>query len=65
MKTLTADKVKRLAPGTDVFLVDEDTGRKGRGFVLQKGRKKVLHWVLSNRDMKIEDRPGWHYEVEE
>lgn len=65
MKTLTADKVKRLAPGTDVFLVDDDTGRRGRGFVLQKGKKKVLRLAFSDRDMKIEDRPGWHYEVEE
>lgn len=63
MKTLTAGNVKRLQPGTDVFLVEEKTGLRGRMWIIKSGRKKLLRGILSTHE--IIDRPGWHYEIEE
>ncbi len=63
MKTLTAGNVKRLQPGTDVFLVEEKTGHRGRMWIIKSGRKKLLRGILSTHE--IIDRPGWHYEIEE
>lgn len=62
MKTLTAAQVKKLPVGTDVFLVREATGQRGRLWVIKEGRFKRLKGVMAIH--KIEDRPGWHYEVE-
>lgn len=36
MKTLTAEKVKRLPVGTDVIVVNEETGQTGRLWINQK-----------------------------
>lgn len=63
MKTLTAEKVKRLPPGTDVTIVKEEDGSVGHMWIIKSGRKKLLRGILSTHE--IIDRPGWHYEVEE
>ncbi len=62
MKVLSADKVKKLPPGTDVFLVRESNGSKGRLWIVKVGKKKMLKGIYSEHEIK--DRPGWHYEVE-
>ena len=62
-KILTADKVKKLPPGTDVILVQEATGEIGRLWVVKSGRKKMLKGLFAIYE--IIDRPGWHYEIEE
>jgi len=62
MKTLTAEKVKKLQPGTDVFTVKDETGERGRMWIVKSGRKKLLKGVFA--EYEIKDRPGWHYEVE-
>ena len=60
---MTAEKVKRLPVGTDVFLIQESTGRWAKLLVIKSGRKKMLKGAYSLQD--IADRPGWHYEVED
>lgn len=62
MKTLSADKVKKLPVGTDVLFVNDQTGEKGRLWIVKTGRKKMLRGVIAQHEIK--DRPGWHYEVE-
>ena len=62
MKTLTAEKVKKLPPGTDVFLVRDATGQRGRLWIVKSGKKKLLKGVMAEHEIK--DRPGWHYEVD-
>lgn len=62
-KTLTADKVKKLEPGTDVILVDEKTGKQAMFWVVKSGRKKKLKGVFT--EYEIKDREGWHYELRE
>lgn len=62
MKTLTADKVKRLPVGTNVFLVRDGTGQKGKLWIVKSGRKKMLKGLYAEHEIK--DRPGWHFEVE-
>ena len=64
MKTLTAKQVKRLEPGTDVFRVDDATGRRARLYIVKSGRKKMLKMLLLDRLHEIADIPGMHYEVE-
>ena len=61
-KTLTADQVKKLPVGTDVFLIRESTGQWGMLWVVKSGRKKMLKGVAAEHEIK--DRAGWHYEVE-
>lgn len=61
-KTLTAEKVKKLPVGTDVFLVRECNGNTGRLFIVKSGRKKMLRGMMTEHEIK--DRAGWHYEVE-
>lgn len=61
-KTITADKVKKLPVGTDVFLIRESTGEAGRLWIVKSGRKKILKGVFAEHEIK--DRAGWHYEVE-
>lgn len=61
-KVLSAQKVKKLPVGTDVLLVREGTGKTGRLWIIQSGRKKMLRGVMGIHE--IQDRPGWHYEVE-
>ena len=63
MKTLTAAKVKSLEPGTDVILVNDKTGSRGRLWVIKSGRKKMLRGILTS--FEIRDREGWHYEIAE
>ena len=63
MKVLKADKVKRLPPGTDVFLVNDKTGERGTLWIVKSGRKKMLRGVLTTHEIK--DTAGWHYEVED
>ena len=62
MKTLTAEKVKKLPPGTDVYLVREATGQRGKMWIVKSGTKKLLKGAVS--EVTIKDRPGWHYEVD-
>ena len=62
-KIMTAEKIKKLPPGTDVTLVREATGETGRLWVVKSGRKKMLRGAVAMHEIK--DRPGWHYEVEE
>lgn len=63
MKTLTAEKVKRLPVGTDVIQVNEKTGSRGRLWIIKKGRRKMLRGIVTLHEIK--DREGWHYEIEE
>lgn len=63
MKVLTAEKVKKLPPGTDVFTVKDETGERGRLWIIKSGRKKLLKGILKSYEIK--ERPGWHYEVAE
>lgn len=63
MKVLTAEKVKRLKPGTDVFVVNEATGERGMLRIVKSGREKVLQGVFARYE--IRDLPGTHYEVED
>lgn len=61
MKTLSAEKVKKLPVSTDVWIVKEDTGEKGMMWIVRSGRKKILKGIYTK--MEIKDRPGIHYEV--
>ena len=61
-KTLTAEKVKKLPVGTDVFLVREGTEKTGSLFIVKKGRSKMLKGIFGLHEIK--DRPGFHYEIE-
>lgn len=63
MKTVTAKQVKRLEPGTDVYLVNDKTGQRGSMWVIQNGRKKMLRGIINV--MEIKDMEGWHYEIKE
>ena len=63
MKTLTAEKVKRLPEGTDVIVVNEKTGSRGMLWIIKRGRKKMLRGIMTLHEIK--DREGWHYEIEE
>ena len=62
-KRLSAEKVKKLPVGSDVYHVEEATGKAARLFIVQSGKKKMLKSVFLE-PRKIEDRPGWHYEVD-
>ena len=63
MKILTAKQVKRLEPGTDVFLVNDKTGSRGMVWIIKHGRKKMLRGIVTLHEIK--DLEGWHYEIEE
>lgn len=63
MKVLTAAKVKRLPVGTDVTVVNEETGQTGRLWIIKNGRKKMLRGIVTTHEIK--DLEGWHYEIEE
>lgn len=63
MKTLTAEKVKRLPVGTDEIIVNEKTGSRGLLWIIKHGRKKMLRGIVTLHEIK--DREGWHYEIEE
>lgn len=63
MKTLSAERVKRLPVGTDVILVNDKTGSRGSLWIIKKGRRKMLRGIIAMHEIK--DMPGWHYEVEE
>lgn len=63
MKTLNKEQVKRLPVGTDVILVNEKTGSRGRLWITKKGRRKMLRGIVTLHEIK--DREGWHYEIEE
>ena len=62
-KILSAEKVKKLPVGTDVFLVKEGTGKTGTLFIVKKGRSKMLKGIFGLYEIK--DRPGFHYEIEQ
>lgn len=63
MKTVTAKQVKRLEPGTDVYLVNDKTGQRGSMWVIQNGRKKMLRGIVNV--LEINAKEGWHYEIDE
>lgn len=62
-KRISADQVKKLPVETDVYIVQESTGRSGKMWIVKSGRSKILKGVYS--EQKILERPGWHYEVDE
>lgn len=61
-KILTAEKVKKLPVGTQVFFIRDATGQQGTLSVVKCGRKKILKGTFVEQEIK--ERPGWHYEVE-
>jgi hypothetical protein len=61
-KTISAEKVKKLPVGTDVFLIRESSTEYGRLWVVKSGRKKMLKGIYMEHEIK--DRDGWHYEIE-
>lgn len=61
-KALSAEKVKKLSPGTDVLFVRDSDGAVGRFWVVKSGRKKLLKGVVAEHE--IMDRKGYHYEIE-
>lgn len=63
-KILTADKVRKLPVGTDIYYVREATGQAAKLWIVKSGRKKMLHGVIAG-DREIKERPGWHYELRE
>ena len=63
MKVLTAAQVKKLPEGTDVYLVQEGTGRRGLFYVVKSYKKKALKGMFGIHE--IVDRAGWHYEQSE
>ena len=64
MKTLTAEQVKRLPVGTDVRIVQNDTGKYELGYIVKSGKRKMLKCPLLD-PVVIVDRVGFHYEVED
>ena len=60
---LTAAKVKKLPPGTDIRIVNDETGDYGLVWIIKNGRKKMLKGIATVHE--IIDRDGWHYELEE
>lgn len=63
-KILTAEKVRKLPVGTDVFYVRDATGQAGRFWVIKSGRKKMLKGAIAGI-REIKDMAGWHYELRE
>ena len=64
-KQISAAKVKKLPPSTDVWVVDEKTGYSKRLFVIKYGKGVRLLRVFGDQVITIKDTPGYHYEVEE
>lgn len=63
MKTLTAEQVKRLPVGTDIKIVQNDTGKYELGYIVKSGKRKMLKCPLLD-PVAIVDRVGFHYEVD-
>ena len=61
MRTLTAEQVKRLPVGTDVRIVQNDTGKYELGYIIKSGKRKMLKCLLLD-PVVIVDRAGFHYE---
>ena len=61
-KTLTAQQVKKLPVGTDVYAVNDKDGSVGMMWIMKSGRKKMLKGILGVHEIK--DIEGFHYEVE-
>ena len=66
-KQISAAKVKKLPPSTDVWVVDEKTGYSKRLFVIKYGKGVRLLQTFGGSviTITIKDMPGYHYEVEE
>ena len=63
---ITTTSVKRLKPGTEVFLArDHDPSQRVSGLVIQSGKKKLFKAIMSGTTYDIKDRPGWHRERED
>ena len=62
MKVLTAEQVKRLPVGTDVYVVNDTTGERGKLWILRCGRRKMLKGPVTPVPMMIKDMDGMHYE---
>lgn len=65
-KRISVQNLKRLPEGTDVLYVEEATGRAARMWIAKtyKGRK-LLKGVFTSRNLsEVEEKPGWHFEVE-
>ena len=61
MKTLTAEQVKRLPVGTDIKIVQNDTGKYELGYIVKSGKRKMIKKPLLD-PIGIVDRVGYHYE---
>lgn len=64
-KQISAAKVKKLPPSTDVWVVDEKTGYSKRLFVIKYGKGVRLLQAFGGPVVTIKDTPGYHYEIEE
>ena len=62
IKAITPEQLKKLPPGTPVYLVNDSTGERGSLVLVKSGRKKMLRGVIAMHEIK--DMPGLHYEVE-
>ena len=63
---ITTTSVKRLKPGTEVFLArDHDPSQRVSGLVIQSGKKKLFKAIMSGTTYDIKDRSGWHWERED
>ena len=63
-KQISAAKVKKLPPSTDVWAVDEKTGYSQRLFLVRYRNKLRLKSAFCDWIKTIKDTPGYHYEVE-
>lgn len=62
MKTVTANQIKRMEPGTKVKFVIEGMNQSGTFMVVRYGRKKKLKTPIGAL-VDIVDKEGCHYEV--
>lgn len=65
-KRISIERLKRLPEGTDVYYVEESTGRAARMWIgkTYKG-KKLLKGIFSERRLsEVTADPGWHFEID-
>lgn len=67
MKKVKASQVKKLEPGTSVWLGKKGDGRKSEFTVVQYGKEKRIRHRMAGESAAcrpIKDYPGFVYEVE-
>ena len=65
-KRISVDRLKKLPEGTDVYYVEESTGRAARMWIgkTYKGRK-LLKGIFSERWLsEVTEQHGWHFEID-